>query len=64
MHAARLIDDERGRYSIESGKVIVDSWSSTLEEESVDRARGERRLGITDDCTIIDSAPIAIGVDV
>src|ERR1700679_746583 len=64
MHAARLIDDERGRLRIESSQVIVDSWCSTLDEESVDRARGERRLGITDDWTIIGSARVAIGIDV
>src|SRR6202789_911598 len=64
MHAARLIDDERGRRCIESGKVIVDSWCSTLDKESVDRARAEWRLGITDDWTIIGSARVAIGIDV
>ena len=64
MHAARLIDDERGRRRIESGKVIVDSWCSTLDEESVDRSRGKRCLGITDDWTIIGGARVAIGIDV
>src|SRR5271155_644273 len=64
MHAARLIDDKRGRLRIESGKVIVDSWCSTLDEESVDRARGKRCLGITDDWTIIGSARVAIGVNI
>src|ERR1700742_3078012 len=64
MDAARLNDNERGCRRIESGKVIIDSRCSTLDEESIDRARGKSCLGITDDWTIIDSAPIAIGVDV